>query len=327
MTAVKQDSVVKRICFGQSVTVGTNTYSTTGIYRHTLQSTGGCDSIYILDLRVEITRRDSVARRICGSQSITVGSNTYNSTGIYYDTLQSAGGCDSIHILNLQVVTAKRDTLRAAVCAGMGVAIDGKTYTQPGIYTDTFATAGCDSMRTVIITVHALPQLQLSASNTTVAAGDTVQLNTTAGSAYTYQWQPAGAMSDPAIHNPIGTINQSTWIRVQVSDTNGCIATDSVFIAVVECFGNIYVPNVFSPNNDGANDEFRVYGNCILLNSLKVFNRWGEKVWETDDINAHWDGYYRGELQQPGVFVYLLSYFNTATGKAKQLKGSLTLIR
>ncbi|MBL0358064.1 MAG: gliding motility-associated C-terminal domain-containing protein [Chitinophagaceae bacterium] len=98
---IRKDSLVKNICAGQSITVGSHTYSQPGIYRDTL-STATCDSIVVLNLRIDPIRKDSLVKNICAGQSITVGSHTYSQTGIYSDTLSTAT-CDSIVVLNLSV--------------------------------------------------------------------------------------------------------------------------------------------------------------------------------------------------------------------------------
>jgi len=93
-----------------------------------------------------------------------------------------------------------------------------------------------------------------------------------------------------------------------------------------------YVPNAFTPNGDGINDVFRVYGSGFISFNLKVFDRWGEKVFETSDPNIGWDGTFRGELLPPDVFVYYVDveFINNLTPKQftrEYLKGSVTLIR
>jgi gliding motility-associated-like protein len=89
------------------------------------------------------------------------------------------------------------------------------------------------------------------------------------------------------------------------------------------------VPNAFTPNGDGNNDLFEIYGNKKVWKelSISIFNRWGEKVFESNDIQFFWDGTYKGVLQNPGVYVYQLnlSYINGYFLPVQ--KGSLTLIR
>lgn len=94
--------------------------------------------------------------------------------------------------------------------------------------------------------------------------------------------------------------------------------------------GTIYVPNAFTPNGDGNNDIFMPYtsnSQQLRMTELTIFNRWGEKVFESSEIGAGWDGVYRGELQNPGVYVWQLTYGFLGDTQASVRKGSLTLIR
>ena len=87
------------------------------------------------------------------------------------------------------------------------------------------------------------------------------------------------------------------------------------------------MPNAFTPNGDGVDDEFKVFprGGIILLD-LKIFDRWGEKVYETQDLNAGWDGTFKGQIQSPGIYVYTLNVtFDDNKSISKQ--GSISLIR
>jgi gliding motility-associated-like protein len=96
-------------------------------------------------------------------------------------------------------------------------------------------------------------------------------------------------------------------------------------IVIADC-GEMYVPNAFTPNNDGANDVLYVRGICLESLTFMVFNRWGEKVFETTDQRVGWDGSYKGEDLNTGVFVYRLEG-KTYDGVGFSLKGNVTLIR
>jgi gliding motility-associated-like protein len=91
----------------------------------------------------------------------------------------------------------------------------------------------------------------------------------------------------------------------------------------------IYIPNTFSPNNDGANDFLELYGNVDDLDhvNIKVFNRLGEKVYQSFDKHFHWDGTYNGKTLSPDVFVYTLELSIIGTNEKKMIKGSIALIR
>jgi gliding motility-associated-like protein len=88
----------------------------------------------------------------------------------------------------------------------------------------------------------------------------------------------------------------------------------------------MYVPNAFSPNGDGANDLLYVRGQCLETLTFMVFNRWGQKVFETTDKNIGWDGTFKGDLMNTGVFVYRLEG-KDYDGKGYSMKGNVTLIR
>jgi gliding motility-associated-like protein len=88
----------------------------------------------------------------------------------------------------------------------------------------------------------------------------------------------------------------------------------------------MYVPNAFSPNGDGINDLFQVFTTGVKVFNLKVFDRWGELVYESDNLGSGWNGKYKGTLMEPGVYVYLVNVtFLDFTTKA--VKGSLMLVR
>lgn len=327
VAAYKYDSAAISLCFGQQLTLGTNTYIATGIYRDTF-TTATCDSIFVLNLTILTQIKKTASRSICSGQSITVGTNTYNTPGIYNDTLIASSGCDSIYILTLQVTDVLRDSVTLAFCQGDSATLNGQTFTKAGLYTDTLNNGFCDSIFTLQVITYPVPSIHITASNVSVALGDTIQLNATDPTLHIYQWSNS-VFNDAQITNPVATISQSGWITLQVTDSNNCRATDSIYITVPECAENIFVPNAFTPNGDGINDVFRIYGNCLQLNSFLVFNRWGEKVWDSTDMEQGWNGYYKGTAQPMAVYVYVVNYspLSSPNATARTLKGSVTLIR
>jgi len=89
---------------------------------------------------------------------------------------------------------------------------------------------------------------------------------------------------------------------------------------------NFFIPNSFTPNGDGKNDIFYVYGNTVAKLKLRVYNQWGQFIYESRSIQNGWDGTYRGELQPNGVYVYYVDIeFNDGTKTMK--KGTITLLR
>jgi gliding motility-associated-like protein len=108
----------------------------------------------------------------------------------------------------------------------------------------------------------------------------------------------------------------------------GCVDTAKRAITVYQ-EEVLYAPNAFTPNGDGNNDYFEIFGKKDGWKQIQIliFDRWGEKVFESNDMNFKWDGVYKGELMQPGVYVYLLRIVYTNNHTDKLHKGSLTLIR
>ena len=221
------------------------------------------------------------------------------------------------------------DTINISFCQGDSAILGGSIYTIAGLYSDTFAANPCDSVRTIRIAVFPRPSIQITASDTSVSQGGTVQLYGSGNSPLAYYWTSDAQISNRHIPNPSVTIVQPAWIIVQGTDANDCSAMDSIFINTRGCRARIYVPNAFTPNGDGKNDKYQIFGQCLKLISMDIFNRWGEMVWESTDINQTWDGTYRGAAQPPGVYVYWLVYVNDPPDGSvgTMLKGSITLIR
>ena len=89
---------------------------------------------------------------------------------------------------------------------------------------------------------------------------------------------------------------------------------------------NIFIPNAFTPNNDGKNDQLCFSGDWVQEFHIAIFTRWGEKVYESDDMNACWDGRFRNNWCMPGVYVYHCR-ITCQDGQTGQFKGDITLIR
>ena len=149
-----------------------------------------------------------------------------------------------------------------------------------------------------------------------------------AGNIVSHVWSPAATLTCSDCINPLAAPNTTTQYQIRVENEAGCVATDNVIVNVVPDY-NIYIPNAFTPNGDGNNDYFQIYGNLKGVEYIEamIFNRWGEKVFESHDYNFKWDGSFKGVTQDPQVFVYQIK-FAFIDGHVEPLKsGSLTLIR
>jgi gliding motility-associated-like protein len=160
--------------------------------------------------------------------------------------------------------------------------------------------------------------------------GQSLQLNSDYfGTSYNYSWTPSQGLSNPYIYNPTAEPKTTTTYYVTVSDQYGCTWMGSITIYVSDVICDepyIFVPNSFSPNGDGVNDKIYVRSSVIYEVDFRIYNRWGELVFQTNDLTNGWDGYYKGNLSEPGVFVYYLDVicYNKEIFKKK---GNITLIR
>lgn len=171
--------------------------------------------------------------------------------------------------------------------------------------------SGCFAQDTVQVGVSALNASTINATATpgVVLAGTNVQLNASPINAgYNYTWTPNLGLSNANIHNPNAFIETTTTYYVTVADGD-CVQQDSVTVRVVDFIcgrPTVYVPNAFTPNLDQANEWLYVRGNFISELNFRVYDRWGELVFETQDQNVGWNGYYKGKKVDPAVFVYYL---------------------
>jgi len=165
-------------------------------------------------------------------------------------------------------------------------------------------------------------------SNTSICLGDSVQL--VAGGGTNYSWSPSTGLSNTTIANPMA--NPTTTTNYTVTVSVSCSSdTASMLITVQECDSSsiFFIPNSFSPNGDGVNDILFVRGSEIKSIKLSIYNRWGEKVFGTYNINTGWDGNYRGKPLNSGVFSwYAEMEFEDANNPGQiYRKGNVTLVR
>lgn len=184
---------------------------------------------------------------------------------------------------------------------------------------------GCQDTLDVTVETHPPFNLVLHNNDTTIFLGDNVQLNAT-GAPF-YYWTPTDYLTYSQSGNPLATpLHDITYYVTGVSLLQGCPQMDSVRITVIP--QEVFIPNAFSPNGDGKNDVFRVgtIRNMINVQEFRIFNRWGQEMFYTNDIRQGWDGSYKGKKQDPGTYYYMVRVAY-ANGKTKFIKGDVTLVR
>lgn len=201
----------------------------------------------------------------------------------------------------------------------------------PGTYIVTVIDQhGCTVTDSVVVLYSdAHPFVDAFADDDTLFYGQSTVLNATIVNGYSYVWSPVLSISDISVPQPVASPLVTTTYTVLITDSLGCTNTDSVTIYVVIPLCDepeIFIPNAFSPNNDNSNDQVFVRGGSIADLYFVIYNRWGEKVFETTNVKQGWDGTYKGKMSAPAVFVYYVEV--TCSNKARFFKkGNITLIR
>ncbi|MBK8925294.1 MAG: gliding motility-associated C-terminal domain-containing protein [Crocinitomicaceae bacterium] len=183
--------------------------------------------------------------------------------------------------------------------------------------------SGCTATDSVLVIVYPAPVVTIS-SDTTILNGGEAQLWVIGGG--TYVWTPFTDLSCDDCANPVADPLDTTVYCVTVTDANGCQASACTVVRVEIVCGDIFVPNAFSPNNDDENDILCVYSNCMEVMTFRIYDRWGEKVFECSDQNICWDGTYKGKPVNTGVFVYVLEGY-LITGDKVSKSGNISLVR
>lgn len=159
--------------------------------------------------------------------------------------------------------------------------------------------------------------------DTTMLWGNSYQLEATGGVAY--EWTPATGLSSDSIFDPIATPLQTTNYTVVIYDNFGCSSVRSVTVYILQN-NNIFIPTAFSPDGNPNNREFKIYGNNIFDAQLSIFDKWGNKVFQTSTFGVGWDGTYKGEPCVQGVYTWVASVVYE-DGKSQSLSGSVALVR
>ena len=173
-------------------------------------------------------------------------------------------------------------------------------------------------------------QVKAWADHYFIYAGELVTLYAThSDSGFTYRWSPPEGLSSTSGDSVKASPSDSVTYTVTVEDVFGCRQQDTVRIRVLHTICDhpyVFVPNTFSPNGDGVNDVLYVRGDWVQTMHFAVYDRWGEKMFESNSQLRGWDGTYRGKPCEQGVYVYYLEV--ECKGQTRNLlKGNVTLVR
>ncbi|TVR78528.1 MAG: PKD domain-containing protein [Chitinophagaceae bacterium] len=188
----------------------------------------------------------------------------------------------------------------------------------------------CSQDITIPVGFSSSEDLTVNAIEDTIIWGGSTQLyvanDTILQQPLTYNWYPENYLSCSDCESPIASPLIDTDFFVTVSDAQGCVLSGEVTVHVVPEQRILYIPNIFSPNGDGINDEFEVFTGGVRTFYLSVFDRWGSKIFESEDPNISWNGKLNGIQVPQGVYVFYIRV-TFQDGENISKKGSITLVR
>lgn len=280
---------------------------------------------------------NTITSTVITSPNSTVTYTVFGATNTCYDTatitipvvsgisVYASASPSSVCKGSSSVLTASGASTYSWLSPGISAPTADSVTVTPSVtttYTVVGSVTSCVDTTTVTVNINPLPAIDAGESQT-IAIGSTAGLQ--ASGAVSYNWSPSDNLSCTSCSNPEATPLQTTTYSVTGTDANGCTKVSTVVVSVDENY-EIFVPSGFTPNNDGANDILFVRGRGVSELKLFVYNRWGEKVFETTSLDSGWDGTKNGQPLNSAVFVYYLKgkFYD---GSEFKRKGDISLIR
>ncbi len=327
-------------------------------------TTSGCTGIATAQVTVKPSPAPNITgiNSICNGQNTTLtASGTVGpyswSTGETTNTITvtplntttysisvTAGGCTGTSNITVTVIPVVTANIKGNnICVGQSTTLTasgGTNYlwntgatsnplTDSPVVTTTYtviaSVGNCADTATYTVIVSPIP-IASATGNATISYGSSTPLGSTGGG--TYSWAPPTGLSCTNCPNPTATPTANTQYCVTVT-TVGCADSACVTITIdTKCGdnGELYVPNGFSPNGDGQNDVLYVRGGGVTGIYWVIYDRWGEKVFETRDPKQGWDGTYKGKALDPAIFVYYLKV-TCFSGNEISQKGNVAIIK
>lgn len=323
----------ERICESESYTFGPDELRIGGVYSLVLNDRNGCDSLILLDL--EILQEDTVEliEIICEGGSVTVAGQEVFDPGVYQFDLQNEAGCDSLIFLDLSLLMQSEVELVDTICLGEVYPFGALDLRYSGVYYDTLENVnGCDSL--VVL------DLKVGENLSRINADEEVELDygtvlylepvIQGGDLLTTDWYLVDRHLSEGLTVSF-VVERDDWLFFESTNDLYCVALDSLFIrSIVD--REVYIPNIFTPDEDGINDVFNLGASSTVVQSqLSIYDRWGNHIYKgefSDDtsIRSGWDGTYNGDRVEDGTYVYKF-IVEFVDGFQKIYSGSVNVLR
>jgi len=328
----------------------------TGTFNYNLTIPGTCGNVQTTTGTITVNNfiRDTIVANACSSFTSPWGAS-YNQTGIYLDTINNSVGCDSIIQLNLTItglptVTAISVSESCGFTASATGGSGNYSYSWSNGATGNFVTGlsagnyvvtatdqnGCAS--SIQVTVLSDPPTGFSITANDTCLENSVQFSITTGAPISnINWDfgdpSTGANNTSTSLTPTHLFSATGTYTIRAIVNFSC-GIDTLFktLTITNCDSSIdvchlYIPNKFSPNNDGINEKFFPLSICSFEQyEFSIFNRWGELIFKTSNQTDKWDGKYKGSECSSGAYVYLIEY-KFPSQQSKIISGTITLLR
>lgn len=270
----------------------------TGVAVNSLTNQFGCDSIHTITTTLLFSDTTFSDFESCNPLD----------TGTFSESFINLSGCDSTHFTTINLLPSDSTFENESTCFENEI----------GEITTTFSNQfGCDSTHT-ITTALAGNIYSVEPDFAVITSGESLPYNiVNQDNNLVFEWESSQNESCEAacLDFEVTPTDEVNFYYFTLTDTlNDCVFQDTMRVDV-EFFSSLDIPNIFTPNNDGENDIFRVYGSDIFEFTMMIFDRWGGKIYESNDLNEGWDGTFKGQPVSSGIYIAIIK----ATGiDAKQ---------
>ncbi len=306
------------ICENDTLTINNNIYTDAGTFYDTIVSpTAMCDTIYEYLISEISSSYEYIQFESCPNSTVFYAGEELPTGSITSFTFTNSNNCDSIVTIEIVPGLVLLEEIYLMTCEGSSILYNDTSLmsnTSTNFYFE--SEDGCDSIVTVNVSIF--PLINNFLGQDTLICGSSHTLISPNENTF---WSNGNVSGNAEINS------SGTYIATYTNE-EGCINSDTITITFVN--NNIFIPNVFTPNGDGANDCFQPLfsSNFELSNyNFSIYSRWGEHIFETSNINECWDGRFKNKDLNPGVFIWIIEVNNETCNKYELLKGDITLIK
>ena len=324
-------------------------YNQSGTYVDTLANTNGCLHVRTLNLAINYPYFLDTTITLCQGEVLNIGGQNHSAAGIYYDSLLTVHGCDSVIKITINVIDIPKPVLgpNREICDGEQVSLfpgfydyywwnDGDTnavniVSSTGRYIVKVQNRNnrCFKKDTIHVNVIPYPNVRIDILDDPPCIGTDVTI-VGRGATY-YEWYLPLKLFDPISTKDTLEIYANTTkehILLVGWDIEHCKDSARVDLLAEDCCSEIVIPNAFTPNGDGLNDKYGLVMNPQIEKlEFSIYNRWGNCIFKTNSFEEKWDGNYKGQHCEIGTYFYMIKAKCFTEHKSRFYKGDVNLIR